>query len=255
MHKLTYCLLLASTLISFTCQRHQLPTTADTSSYRMDRGQAAPEDHPVAMILAPYKNTLDEQMNIAIGTSAQRLYKQKPESPLGNWMADALQQQGKKLSRKAISASIQNYGGIRIPEIPEGPVSLGKMYELMPFDNLLVIVEMTGPQVVQLFNHIAADGGWPVSSEVQFVLNDQKAQRITIDGKALLSDQQYYIAMPDYIANGGSDCDFLIGLPREDTGVLIRDLLIEEVRDLTAAGKNMEAKVTGRINWSGEGDE
>ncbi|MEL7221084.1 MAG: 5'-nucleotidase C-terminal domain-containing protein [Bacteroidota bacterium] len=255
MNKLIYFLLINGTLISFTCQRHQLPTQADTSSYRMDRGQVAPENHPTAMILAPYKNKLDEQMNIAIGTSAQRLYKQKPESPLGNWMADALQQQGKKISRKAISASIQNYGGIRIPEIPEGPVSLGKMYELMPFDNLLVIVEMTGTQVVQLFNHIAADGGWPVSSEIQFIINDQRAEKITIDRKVLLSDRKYYIAMPDYIANGGSDCDFLIGLPREDTGVLIRDLLIEEVKDLTAAGKNMEAKVTGRINWSDEVDE
>lgn len=221
----------------------------------MDRGQAAPEDHPISAIIAPYKRTLDEQMNITIGTSAKRLYKQQPESSLGNWIADAIQHQGRKFSRKAISASIQNYSGIQTPEIPEGPVSLGKMFELMPYDNLLVIVEMSGKQLVQLFDHIAADGGWPVSAEVQFILHDKKAKKITINRKLLISDQTYYIAMPDYIANGGSNCDFLVDLPRENTGVYIRDLLIEEVRNLTLAEKPMDAKVTGRIAWGGARNE
>lgn len=221
----------------------------------MDSGQTAPEDHATAAIIAPYKIALDEQMNAVIGHCSQRLYKEKPESSLGNWMADAIQNQAKKLSRRPVHASIQNYGGIRIPEIAAGPVSLGKMYELMPFDNTLVIVEMTGRQAIQLFNHIAADGGWPVSSEVQFILRDKQAKKATINGKLLISDQVYRIAMPDYIANGGSDSDFLAGLPREDTGQLIRDLLIQQVQDLTAADKEMDAKVTGRIAWSGEGNE
>jgi 2',3'-cyclic-nucleotide 2'-phosphodiesterase (5'-nucleotidase family) len=255
LYKFHFLLLISFVLTFAACRSYQLPIRVQTEGYRMDRGQPAPEHHPTVAIIAPYKAALDQQMDVVIGHSAQRLYKEKPESPLGNWIADAIQKQARKVSRETIDASIQNYGGIRIPEIPAGPVSLGKIYELMPFDNLLVIVEMSGQQVLQLFNHIAADGGWPVSSEIQFILKDKQAKKISVNRKALISDQLYRIAMPDYIANGGGDCDFLIDLPRTNTGHLIRDLLIQEVKDLTAAEKAMDAKVTGRIAWSGEGNE
>lgn len=237
------------------CQTHQLPTAATTTGYRMDMGQSVSEDHPLIAIIAPYKMALDEQMNEVIGESADRLYKQKPESSLGNWMADAIQRQASLLSRRNVHASVQNYGGIRIPELPAGAITLGKMYELMPFDNKLVIIDMPGKVAQRFFDLIAANGGWPVSSEVQFVLRDDKAKRLTINRGALLVNEVYRIALPDYIANGGDSCDFLGDLPREDTGVLIRDLLIEEVRVATAAGKLLDAKVTGRIAWSGVGNE
>jgi 5'-nucleotidase len=39
--------------------------------------------------------------------------------------------------------AVQNQGGVRINELPAGPVTVKKMYELDPFDNSLLIVEMT----------------------------------------------------------------------------------------------------------------
>lgn len=240
-------LLLLFFLSCLACSRHYQPTTAEPINYRMTPADTV--THSLFQIIAPYKTALDEQMGEVIGKTNKRLFKEKPESPLGNWLTDALQAQVQSLSSKAVDASVQNYGGIRIPELPEGEVTLGKLYELMPFDNMLVVVEMTGRVTQQFFDHIAADGGWPVSREISFVLKGKRADRLMIHGKPLDPEATYRISLPDYIANGGGDCSFLVGLPRENTGRLVRDLLIKHTRELTLQNKLLEAQVEGRIIW------
>lgn len=221
------------------CSRYYVPSAASPVNYRIAPGEATADD-PLNAIIAPYKTELDAKMNAVIGQVATRLYKEKPSSPLGNWVADALQIETQKLTDQPLDASVQNYGGLRIPELPVGPITLGKVYELMPFDNMQVIVEMSGTMVQRFFDHVAADGGWPVSKEVQFVLKGQRADRLTLNGKPIQPTATYRIALPDYIANGGGNCDFLIDLPRENTGHFVRDLLIQRVQNLTAEGKPLE---------------
>lgn len=216
------------------CRSFYSPAELEQVNYRMSSSQDG--SHPLDSLIAPYKMALDAQMNAVIGQVSTRLYKEKPESPLGNWVADALQAETMLLTNKPLDASVQNYGGLRIPELPAGPVTLGKVYELMPFDNMQVILEMDGATVQRFFDHIAADGGWPVSKEVQFVLQGQRAKLLTINDKAIDPAATYRIAMPDYIANGGGDCDFLRDLPRENTGQFVRDLLIRHVERLTEQG-------------------
>lgn len=205
--------------------------------------------HALEDIISPYRSSLSEQMNTVIGTAQERLFKQKPESNLGNWVADAVHHQAVQLSRDPVDLSIQNYGGIRIPEITAGDINVGKIYELMPFDNLLVIVEMSGTMTQRFFDHMAADGGWPISKEAKYTLEAERAKNVLIDGKPIDLNGTYRISMPDYIANGGGNCDFLRELPRENTGKLVRDALLEEVIQQTKAGEQIYAVVDGRVRW------
>lgn len=232
------------------CSKYYLPSDAEPTNYRMTVAEEPADTDPLHAIIAPYKTALDGKMNSVIGEVSGRLFKEKPESPLGNWVADALQTETQAISKGAIDASVQNYGGLRIPELPAGPVTLGKIYELMPFDNMQVIVEMPGSTTQRFFDLIAADGGWPVSKEVQFVLKGKRADRLTISGKPIDPQAIYRIALPDYIANGGGDADFLIDLPRENTGLFVRDLLIRHIQKLTEQGLPVSAISNGqRILW------
>ena len=227
------------------CRGHYLPTAAEPQNYRMSAAQDGP--HSVDSLIAPYKIALDARMNAVIGTVARTLPKSKSESLLGNWVADALMVETALLTDQPPDACVQNYGGLRIPELPAGPLTLGKLYELMPFDNMQVIVAMDGIMVQRFFDHVAADGGWPVSEQVRFVLQDGKAARLTLDGQAPVADRVYRIGLPDYIADGGGDCDFLRDLPRENTGRLVRDLLIRHVERLSESGREVTGGTAGRI--------
>jgi 2',3'-cyclic-nucleotide 2'-phosphodiesterase (5'-nucleotidase family) len=200
----------------------------------------------VDSLIAPYKKTLDAEMNAVIGTVEHSLEKGKPESTLGNWVADALLDFSTGLGYE-VDFAIQNYGGLRIGELPEGTLRLGQIYELMPFDNTLVILEADAGDLGAFFERIARYGGWPVSREVRMEIRQDSLASLSLSGKPVGEGRTYRIAMPDYIANGGDNCDFFVDNPRENTGVLIRDILVRKVRETTEKGDPVRAVRDGRI--------
>lgn len=203
-------------------------------------------DAEILNLITPYKQQLDAEMNEVIGTSAIELFKGSPESTMGNWFADALKEEADVLSG-SIDFAIQNRGGLRINSIAPGPITKGKIYELMPFDNFLVIMETDGTIVRLMMQHIAEDGGWPVSQEVKMKVSHGEVEELTISGQPLIDDQTYRWALPDYIANGGSDCDWLQTEKRINTGVMIRDVIIDHVRKLTNQDESVKSSLDGRI--------
>ena len=232
----------------FGCNTYYQTKNATTENLRVQTSAPADsETHPLEAIIEPYKSSLDEQMNNVIGSASKALKKERPESSLGNWIADALQNQVNQHLSLPVDVTIQNYGGIRIPEIPPGPIRTGKIYELMPFDNMVVVMNLSGLMTQRLFDHMAAGGGWPVSKEAQYVLQQGRAKQLKIHGKPIQAEATYRIALPDYVANGGNDCDFLKDIPREDTGQLVRDLLIDEVKEQASKGQRIEASIDGRV--------
>ena len=168
-------------------------------------------------------------MNKVIGETAGAFTKGQPESTLGNWFADIIYEQSCKYYGKPIDFATQNYGGLRIPSLPKGELTKGKIYELMPFDNMVVILELDAATVVQLLERIAAQGGWPTSKQLRFEIKDDKVQNIQINGKPFDYDKTYLVSLPDYIANGGGRCFFLKDQKRNETGKLVRDALLEYI--------------------------
>lgn len=177
--------------------------------------------------IAPYKAQLDEQMNRQLNTVATKLSKGQPESNLGNWVADLTAQAASdKFPDKSIAFATLNQGGIRVNEIGTGPLLVSEIYELMPFDNELVLMDLPGNVLKEFISHIANDGGWPVSDALS-VQAGGNGLNIKIDGEPIDPAATYTVALPDYVANGGSDSAMLKGRPQLKTGLLIRDLLVE----------------------------
>jgi 2',3'-cyclic-nucleotide 2'-phosphodiesterase (5'-nucleotidase family) len=127
---------------------------------------------------------------------------------------------------RTVSFAVQNYGGLRVNEIGSGPLLVSEMYELMPFDNTLVLVALSGTELTQFVRHMIRSGGWPVSSGVR-IAGTAEDPSVTLRGESIIDGATYYVAMPDYVANGGSDSGMLIGKRQLDSGQLIRDVLID----------------------------
>lgn len=186
-------------------------------------------------IIAPYKAQLDATMGEVIGTTPIDLVKERPCGTLNQWFAKTLLAVSDSIYAGTVDVALQNYGGLRIPEIKAGPITVRTVFELMPFENMIVVLKVTGTQLEKIIGRLAADGGWP-SAGFTLQLTEDGYKDLLIGGQPLQQDKMYTVALPDYVANGGNNSDYLIDWPREVLDVLIRDGVIDYLRKQTAAG-------------------
>jgi len=175
------------------------------------------------------------------------MVKGRPNSTMGNWVSDILLDYA-IAQNIDIDFAVQNQGGLRVPYIGTGDLTIRKIYELMPFDNMLVILETDGSVVQTFCDHITDSEGWPLSRGIEFTMSYGKATNILVGNKPLDVNKKYRFAVPDYVANGGSDCSFFKDLPQENLGVFIRDLIIQDVKARGERGEELNVKPEKRIH-------
>ncbi len=233
-------------LLLWGCHTPRHLVSADYQRYEINSDTLhTPTGNEISQLIAPYKSKLDDQMEMIIGSITHPLRKGKIESTLGNWTADAIAEYTEKATGRTVDLSICNYGGIRIPMIPAGPLKVGDIYELMPFDNYVVTMELTGKTLTKLLKQIADYGGWPVSSSLQMEIVNGKIDKALIHGNHISPQKTYFVVLSDYLADGGDRLDFLISLPRVNLGVFYRDALIAVAK----SQKEITAKLEGRIKY------
>lgn len=235
--------LLALSVLS--CSKQTYTADIDTSYYRINKKNKSDQD--LDKLISPYKAQLDAKMNEVIANNVKEMTKASPNSTLGNWFADALLEEAEYIYKQDIDMAMQNYGGIRVPFLKKGDITVGNIYELMPFDNKLVLLTMDGVLLQQLLDRIAERGGWPISSTLRFTINGDKAVDIFVNGEPMEMSKKYTVALADYIADGGDNCFFLDLAEREDRDVMIRDLIIDHLRRKPSNEKNIMADDSKRI--------
>jgi len=134
-------------------------------------------------------------------------------------------------------------------DLPKGNITVGHLYELMPFDNLIIVQELSGRVLQEFLDLIAASGGWPMSG-IRMEIKDKKAVHVIINGNPLDPDKKYQIANSDFVANGGNDCIMLKNIPQQSRGYLLRDALIEYAKKRTANQKTLDASVDNRLRYA-----
>jgi 2',3'-cyclic-nucleotide 2'-phosphodiesterase (5'-nucleotidase family) len=227
------------------CQKNHfvVSTVAAYDSLNINKS----EKKAISDSISSYKQKVDAEMNAVIGVATQALSKQQPESDLGNFVADAVHAQAELYSKKTADLTVVNYGGLRVDGLPKGNWTRGNIFELLPFDNMVVIVEIKGVQVKELLAHIVKKEGWPVSQHLRMEMSGGAVKLATINGENIDDNKSYKIATNDYLANGGDNCTFFAGQPQIETGVFIRDAVIEYIQAKTAKKEVIGAKVEGRI--------
>jgi len=231
-------------LFFVSCGKDFHPTKSDTTYYNIYGNSLA--DTAILNFIQPYHDSLEIQMKEVVAVSDVPMEKAKPECLLGNFIADLLLEKGKQYNAGAADFSIVNYGGLRLPVLPAGNITKGTIFELMPFDNFLVVMEIKGSVVKKLLDSIAAEGGWPVAG-IRFTIRDGKASDIFIQGNPLNEERVYHAVISDYLADGGDNLLFLRTEKRKNTGVLFRDAILEYLSEQTQAGKTITSHLDSRI--------
>lgn len=186
-------------------------------------------------IIDSYAAEVEEKMNEKIAYSPYNITRSGTlQSRLGNLTADGLVWMAKEYFDVDADVGISNSGGIRA-NISKGDVTLGDVYAVYPFDNVLSVVDMKGSDLKEMFNAVAA-GGLPISGGVRLVVNSSGGvSSVTVNGKAISDNQTYKVATIDYLVNLGR-----YGLQnatnRRDGVDYVRDLYAEYFRYL--AGQN-----------------
>src|SRR5690606_20727159 len=119
------------------CNRAYTPQ--EVSGQNMYLSDTLAVDSVMLAFIEPYKNTIHERMDFGLVKTNIDLVNKRPEGSLGNFVADALLNQAKKLHGKNIDLAFTNTSGLRLEKIPVGNIKLGQIYELIPFDNKVVV--------------------------------------------------------------------------------------------------------------------
>lgn len=213
------------------------------TNYHMKQDSLRLYDSSMHYTIQPYKSQLQLKMSEVVGTTESALIKERPEGTLCNLMADACME---TLAYRGFEAdlAVLNYGGVRVPSIEAGTITLGKVYELMPFDNMVVVLHIKGQYVQQLLNLSAANGGWPVAG-VRMIIADGKATQVYINNKPIDEQAVYKLATTDYMAGGGDKAVMLAAAEkRTETGMLLRDAIIHYIKKYSPLTLKKDGRVT-----------
>ena len=223
------------------------------ANVRMDSAIVA--DAEMNRLIALYADSMSNEMGRVIGTSATTMVANRPESDLMRLLSDILFDRMAKYSKEQFGfpypdMALANVGGMRAKLI-EGEITIGNIFEISPFDNCMVIVEMNGLTLQKMMKHVVDRSGEALS-HAKINIIDEHLTYVTVNGKFIDPNMTYYVATLDYIAEGGDNFSDLKGQRMFDTGIVFHDAIISYVKEKTSAGEKIVAPTDERIKVLGE---
>lgn len=214
-----------------------------TTGSSIDINETTEEDRSIVQWLQPLSDSLNSQMNEIIGFTP-REYRpirskgrirelEQHKATLARLVADYTLEWSRKFAQKnnlpLPEIAVLNHNGLR-NSIDSGTISLGNVYEVMPFDNEVVLLVLSGKQMIELFNYIAQIGGSPFSGGILY-LDTQEFAKAEINGNMFDSRRSYCIATVDFMLGGGDGFTMLKDAKRTiQTGTFLRDVIINGIR-------------------------
>uniref|UniRef100_UPI003217D7CD 5'-nucleotidase n=1 Tax=uncultured Draconibacterium sp. TaxID=1573823 RepID=UPI003217D7CD len=246
----SYTLLITWVLIAVSCKTHFVQ-----KSYEIENISVSEElnalDSSIIQLYNPYKTILEKDMSRVISFSEIEMTKGKPESFLTNFLGDVLLAEGENVAKAQglnliPDVSFFNYGGIRT-SLPKGEITVGKIFELMPFENEMVFLELDGKQMQEFLDYVASKGGDSVGG-ARIRISNNKAKDATIGGRPLNEEESYWLVTNDYVANGGDGLEVLRGSRKFiNSRYKIRDAIISNLEAKQKNNEKLTAKIDGRF--------
>lgn len=200
-------------------------------------------------IIAPFKMQLKGKMDQIIAVSAGDLTKDGTETSLGNFICDAIKWTYDSITdTKSEIIVLMNRGGMRA-NIGMGEVTVNHMFELMPFENELLMVELKGTEIKDIVNAIVHKKH--AFYGLQISITNKDTIITTNKGEPIMNDRSYTLVTSDYLTNGGDNFTFgKKALRSVKMNVLLRDALIYYCMHLTYDHMKITPYTDGRFKIS-----
>ena len=246
---LKYFVLLLTFILNISCNQQKLYLTRIEGKEIgiTDKNKDVPA---IEAFIKPYRDKIDADLNTVLAIAPETLDKSGEwQSPIGNLFSDVVLLKGnpilKSRENKNIDLVLLNHGGIR-SIIPKGNVTLRTAYEIMPFENSLVVVALKGEQIIEMINFIITEKKPHPLSGMTFTIDKNKtATTILIQGKAFERDKIYYVGTNDYLANGGDNMNFFKkGIQKYELDYKLRNVLIDYFKDVDTVIAPKNARIT-----------
>ena len=212
-------------------------------------GNEVKQDSSIIQLFTPYKKKMTKEITKSLSFSTKILERTDGnlQSTLGNLVADLSYEKANELFKnktgKTVDFSMSNYGGIRAA-IMKGDVTVSNAFELMPFDNTLVVVELNYDKIKALFNYfVAKKRAHPLSKNIQLTIEND-SYNVLINGKPIKKDRTYFVATSNYLQKGGDGMIFF-SEPESlfDSNFLIRDAIVDYFESKDTLRTNLDDRV------------
>ena len=236
------------------CQSYKI---VDTSSTIIVVDKNIPEQKFDEIELSKYRDSISKEMNKVINHSLITMEVGCPEGLLGDFISDlSILYIKKNFPENKFNPDfcILNNGGFR-NSLNKGSITIGDVFQIMPFDNYLLILEIKGNEMNDLINYIkeksttniSRKSGVPLSG-IRVKISGDKVSRCMINNQMYDPLKTYKILTTNYLASGGDDMDFLKNCKTMfNTKLLLRDVIIKYIEELGENNIKINTQFDGRV--------
>ena len=244
------------------------PTPAKSSQKKVNErasllpvDASVPADKDVEKMVAPYSEKVSELTKV-IGRLEGDLNKTGVGGgSLGQFVTNGIRAQAQAKLGKPVTLAIMNIGGLRKNAITAGELRASDIFELLPFENALVALEVTGAQLAKIVEVATKDA--QAGARIQFKWNDRNRAEF-ISGKLLDANgkeqeidpnQVYTIVTIDYLLRVGGGAYAILQEAKSQTplNITLRDAIMAYVKSETAAGRPIRNTLDDRFVQIGPG--
>jgi 2',3'-cyclic-nucleotide 2'-phosphodiesterase (5'-nucleotidase family) len=209
-------------------------TVTKTEGKRIPIAEKENQNTTIETFIKPYREHINNDLNKILAYNPETLDKSSGEwqTNIGNFISDVTLKEGNKVfnkrENKNIDICLLNNGGIR-SILPKGNITSRTAFEIMPFENSLVVIALKGEQIYEIADFIISDKKPHPLSGLTFTIDKNKqVKNMLIQGKPIEKETIYYVGTNDYLANGGDNMVFFKkGTQKFDLDYKLRNILID----------------------------
>jgi len=216
-----------------------------------------PDDPAVDQMLVAYAPKV-RALETVIGRLKGELRKGSTGAgSLGNFVADGMRAQASLKLGRPIDLAFMNSGGLRRITIGEGELRERDIFELLPFENALVTLDLNGEQLLRLLQLITTSREAQAGARIVYVIKADKSSHLE---KAALRDATgrekeidpqaiYTIVTIDYLVSvGGRYLVLREGKNLNPLRITLRDAIMAYVKSETAAARDIQPNLDERFS-------
>ena len=241
-----------SFLLLFLISLHSAAAPPSVTTEVMPITATISDDADIQKVITPLAAELKATFDLPLVQAPQGLFRGRrgEENLLGYWVSDVMQRAAQGVTGSPVRFAITNTGGLR-SNLRPGLIKVADIFELMPFENELVVIELTGAEVMQVVREgIVRRGGEPCSGVIAKVEGAPEQAMLTVtwaDGSPIDPKATVKVATSDYLYGGGDSLPTLKqGRKPFTTGITLRQLLLDQCAILAKARQDLLPPAPGR---------